>query len=93
LIVPLGVSPLDLGPVAQSVQRTGRLLIVEEGSGFGSVGAEVAAQLLERMPGFRLARVGGKPVPIPSAPSLEEAVLPGIADVCAAIVAMHGAPA
>jgi pyruvate/2-oxoglutarate/acetoin dehydrogenase E1 component len=42
---------------------------------------------------FAFARIGGKPVPIPSAPSLEEAVLPGIADICAAIRAMRGATA
>jgi pyruvate/2-oxoglutarate/acetoin dehydrogenase E1 component len=67
---------------------------VEEGPSFGSAGAEVAAQLMEGMQApFAFARIGGKPVPIPSAPSLEEAVLPGIADICAAIRAMRGATA
>jgi len=94
MIVPLSLSPIDLGPIAQSVQQTGRLLIVEEGPSFGSVGGEVAAQLLERMQaGFAMARVGGKPVPIPSAPSLEEAVLPGIDELCAALLGLPGVPA
>jgi 2-oxoisovalerate dehydrogenase E1 component len=94
MIVPLGLSPVDPGPVADSVRQTGRLVIVEEGPSFGSAGAEVAAQLMEGMQApFAFARIGGKPVPIPSAPSLEEAVLPGIADICTAIRAMRGATA
>jgi 2-oxoisovalerate dehydrogenase E1 component len=86
MIVPVCISPLEIKAVVESVQRTGHLLIVEEGSGFGSVGAEVIAQLSE-IPGltFTAARVSGKPVPIPSAPTLEVATLPSIDDVCVAI--------
>lgn len=90
LIVPVGLSPLDLNPIAESVRRTGRLVIVEEGAGFASVGAEVIAQLQERLgPAFTARRVSGKPMPIPSAPSLEAAALPSIDEVCTAVLALQ----
>ncbi|RZT89165.1 pyruvate dehydrogenase E1 component beta subunit [Pseudonocardia sediminis] len=39
------LSPLDLGPVADSVRRTGRLVVVSEAPGESSVSAEVAARV------------------------------------------------
>ncbi len=89
LLVPIGLCPLDIAPIAASVARTGRLVIIEEGAGFGSVGAELIAQLTEQS-GGRLAvrRVSGQPVPVPSAPALEAAALPSIEDVCAAVAAL-----
>ncbi|HEV2372337.1 MAG TPA: transketolase C-terminal domain-containing protein [Streptosporangiaceae bacterium] len=41
------VAPLDLGTVLESVARTGRLLIVHEGSKDVGIGAEVAASVAE----------------------------------------------
>jgi 2-oxoisovalerate dehydrogenase E1 component len=89
LIVPTGLHPLNLQPIAQSVRRTGRLVIIEEGAGFGNFGAEVVTQLTELgdVP-LILARVSGKSAPIPSAPLLEAAALPSIDDVCMAILSV-----
>ena len=89
LLVPTSLSPLNLAPIAESVGRTGRLIVIEEGPSFGSLGAEIVAQLLER-PGltFRSGRVGGKPTPIPSPPHLEAAALPSLDELCAAIEAV-----
>ncbi|MGY5059965.1 alpha-ketoacid dehydrogenase subunit beta [Streptomyces sp. 900105755] len=41
------VAPLDLGTVLESVARTGRLLIVHEGSKDVGIGAEIAASVAE----------------------------------------------
>ncbi len=88
LLVPVGLSPMNLNPIVESVRRTGCLVVVEEGAGFASVGAETVAQLYERLgPSFRVSRISGKPMPIPSAQSLEAAALPSIDDVCAAVLA------
>lgn len=89
LIVPVGLSPINLNPIAESLSCTGRLLVVEEGPSYGSVGGETIAQLHER-PGlsFVAARVGGKATPIPSAPSLEAAALPSVDEICVAISAL-----
>jgi 2-oxoisovalerate dehydrogenase E1 component len=87
LVVPAGLHPLKLDPILESVRRTGRLVIIEEGAGFGSFGAEVAAQLTERGDmSFAFARVSGKAAPIPSAPSLEAAALPSMEEICKAIL-------
>ncbi len=91
LVAPVALHPLDLDPILDSVRRTGRLVIVEEGAGFASLGAELIAQLHERAAvAFRAARVSGKPVPVPSAPVLEAAALPSLDEVCAAIAALDG---
>lgn len=41
------LSPLDLGPVADAVRRTGRLVVVSEAPSESSVAAEVAARVQE----------------------------------------------
>lgn len=89
LIVPTSLSPLNLAPIAQSVAATKRLLVIEEGPRFASAGAEIIAQLIEEIGcGFAAARIGGKQVPIPSAPALESAALPSVEDICAALQAL-----
>lgn len=89
LLVPVALSPLNLSPIIESVRRTKRLIVIEEGAGYGSVGAELIAQLYEHLgPHFTASRVSGKPVPIPSAQSLEAAALPSIEEVCIAVLAL-----
>lgn len=47
IICPTQLSPLSLGPILESVKRTGRLLTVEEGSDVAGFGAEALAALSE----------------------------------------------
>jgi len=42
------LSPIDYGPIIESVQKTGRLVIAAEAPGFVSVASEVAATVTER---------------------------------------------
>mgnify|MGYP000297795919 FL=1 len=42
------LSPIDYGPLVDSVQRTGRLVVAQEAQGFTSLGSEVAATIAER---------------------------------------------
>ncbi|WP_082468142.1 alpha-ketoacid dehydrogenase subunit beta [Leifsonia sp. Leaf264] len=42
------ISPLDYGPILSSVEKTGRLVVAQEASGFVSVGSEIAATVAER---------------------------------------------
>jgi len=87
LLVPIILSPLNPGPIAASVRRTGRLVVIEEGAGTGSVGAEAIAQVSELVGGsFSVARAAGKPMAIPSVPALEAAALPSLEDICAAVL-------
>jgi len=42
------LSPIDYGPIVDSVQRTGRLVVAQEAYGAVSVGSEIAATVAER---------------------------------------------
>jgi 2-oxoisovalerate dehydrogenase E1 component len=78
LIVLSKISPLDISPVLDSVKITKRIVTVEEGSkGFG-IGAEIISQVNEALGSSVILskRIGAKPVPIPSARSTEDWVLP-----------------
>lgn len=77
LIVPSCISRLPLDIVAASVHRTGRLLVIEEGSAFAGVGGELIAGVVEKLGQKIIARrISAHPVPIPSVKSLENIVLP-----------------
>jgi pyruvate dehydrogenase E1 component beta subunit len=79
--------PLDLDAVLDAVGRTGRALIVHEAWRFGGFGAELAAQIGERLWSDLKApvgRVGAESAPIPFSPPLEAAVVPGVDAIVAA---------
>jgi pyruvate/2-oxoglutarate/acetoin dehydrogenase E1 component len=89
-VVALGqLLPLDLEPVLDSLSRTGALVTVEEGTLTAGFGAEVAARVQSaafdrlRAPIRRVAAVDGI---IPAAPTLEQATLPGAADIVDAVL-------
>jgi 2-oxoisovalerate dehydrogenase E1 component beta subunit len=42
------LSPIDYGPILASVEKTGRLVVAQEASGFVSLGSEIAATVAER---------------------------------------------
>jgi 2-oxoisovalerate dehydrogenase E1 component len=86
VVCPVQLYPLDPWPVVESVRRTGRLLVVEEGLSFAAFGAETIAQILESAPGAirRVKRVASPRHPIPSCGPLEKALLPGPAHIVAA---------
>ncbi len=72
------ISPIDYGPILDSVQKTGRLIVAQEAPGFVSVGSEIAATVTERA--FYsleapVLRVAGFDTPFPPA-KLETAYLP-----------------
>jgi pyruvate dehydrogenase E1 component beta subunit len=78
------LAPLDWHAFVTSAKKTGRVLIVEEGSKTGGVGAEIAAGLVERLPGLRIERVASPDIPVPFTPVLENAYRPDAARIIAA---------
>lgn len=42
------LSPIDFGPILESVEKTGRLIVAQEAPGFVSLGSEIAATVAER---------------------------------------------
>jgi pyruvate dehydrogenase E1 component beta subunit len=87
------LSPLDYETIGESVKKTGRVLIVEEGPKTGGVGAEIAAGIMEQFSEYLLApvkRVASPDIPVPFAPVFENAYRPdcqrikkAIKEICA----------
>lgn len=76
--------PLDTETIVQSVQKTNRLVSVEEGWPMFGLGSEMAALMMEEAFDYLdapVARVTGKDVPMPYAANLEQLALPQTADV------------
>ena len=83
--------PLDIDAVIASVKKTHRCVTVEEGWPFGSVGSEIAAQLIEKAFDWLDApviRITGKDVPMPYAANLEKLALPSPNEVVEAVKAV-----
>jgi len=86
------LSPFDYDTIGRSVEKTGRVVIAEEGPKTGGVGAELAAGIMERFGGSLMApvaRVASADVPVPFAPVLENAYRPDaarIADAARAVM-------
>jgi pyruvate dehydrogenase E1 component beta subunit len=83
--------PMDLSLAIESVKRTNRAIVVEEGWRSIGLGAEIVASLQEQAFNYLdapIARVAGLEVPMPYAKTLEHATLPFADDVVAAVHAM-----
>jgi pyruvate dehydrogenase E1 component beta subunit len=83
--------PLDTATVIESVKKTNRVVIVEEGWPICGIASEVATQVMEQAFDYLdapPARVTGKDVPMPYAANLEKLALPTLDDVIAAAKAV-----
>jgi pyruvate/2-oxoglutarate/acetoin dehydrogenase E1 component len=82
------VYPLDEETVLRSIEKTSRALVLYESYRFLGIGSEVAAVIAEKAfehldaPVLRLAPPN---VPVPFSPPLEDAFLPQVADIEAAV--------
>jgi pyruvate/2-oxoglutarate/acetoin dehydrogenase E1 component len=87
------VYPFDEETVLRSIEKTSRALILYESYRFLGIGAEVAAMIAEKAfehldaPVVRLAPPN---VPVPFSPPLEDAFLPQVADIEAAVDRLAG---
>src|SRR5271167_4933646 len=79
--------PFDVETVVASVEKTNRIVAVEEGWPFAGIGSELAAIMMEECFDWLDApvkRVAGKDVPLPYAANLEQLAVPQVADIVAA---------
>lgn len=87
------LAPLDTATVIDSVRRTGRLLVVEEGPGRGGWGGSVVAAVADaaidavRSP---IRRLTGPDTPIPFAPHLEAQAIPDARRIVAEVRGLVG---
>lgn len=78
------IRPMDTATIIASVQKTNRLVTVEEGFPQSGIGAEIAARIMEQAFDHLDApviRITGKDVPMPYAANLEKLALPSVAEV------------
>jgi len=78
IIVPQQLYPFNIWPVAESVSKSGRLFIVEEGINFASLSSEIISEIMEVYPGIlkQTRRLASPNHPIPSCGPLEQSILP-----------------
>jgi pyruvate dehydrogenase E1 component beta subunit len=78
------IRPIDWDPIVESVRKTGRCVVVEEGWATYGVTAELAAGVQERCFDYLDApvrRLGGAQVPMPYSLPLEKASIPTSEDI------------
>ena len=85
--------PLDDATMLESVRKTHRVVVVDEGWRTGSLAGEISARIVEQ--GFYeldapIARVCTAEVPIPYAKHLEQAALPQVDGIVAAVRSLFG---
>lgn len=84
VIVPSSLTPFDLAPALESLKRTGKLVVCEEGTQTGGFCAEVITSITTQA--FDLLhgppqRVAAKDLPIGNTNTLEQAMLPQVEDI------------
>jgi pyruvate dehydrogenase E1 component beta subunit len=82
------IRPMDLPTVIESVKKTGRLVVVEEGFPQSSVGTEIATRVMQQAFDYLdapILTIAGKDVPMPYAANLEKLALPNVGEVVQAV--------
>lgn len=79
VIDPIWLSPLDIDTIAQSVAKTGRLIVVDHDWISCGASSEIVASVSERLQDkqkIKILRMGYAPVTCPPSPTLEELFYP-----------------
>jgi pyruvate/2-oxoglutarate/acetoin dehydrogenase E1 component len=87
VIDPIWLSPLDSETIVASVEKTGKLLVVDNGWTCCGAGAEIVARVAERLMGIRdlrVRRLGFVPTTCPTTPLLENLYYPNARTIAAA---------
>ena len=82
------IYPMDEDTILRSIEKTSRAVVLSESYRFVGIGAEVAATIAEKA--FEhldapVVRLSPPNLPVPFSPPLEDAFLPGVADIEAAV--------
>ena len=88
VIDPIWLSPLDIVTVVQSVRKTGRLCVVDNGWTTCGAGSEIVALVVERLQGtkdLRVCRMGFAPTTCPPTPPLEDLFYPNGRRIASAV--------
>jgi pyruvate dehydrogenase E1 component beta subunit len=94
VIDPRGISPLDVATIANSVKKTGRLIVVHEAVEQGGIGAEIVARVQQAAFYYLdapIVRLAAPFAPVPASPNLERDFLPGRQEIVEAVRTAIGA--
>ena len=83
------IKPLDIDIIIESVKKTNRLVVCEEGFPFSGIGSEIISQVQEKAFDWLdapIKRITGKDVPLPYAENLEKLALPQEKDIVDAVL-------
>jgi len=84
VLIPSLIKPFPIEDILPSVRKSGRVVVVEEGTKTAGWGAELASQISVKVFDYLIRpieRIGAKEFPIPSSKPLEDQVLPQIEDI------------
>jgi len=87
VIDPISLSPLDMDTIVESVQKTGRLIVVDTAWTSCGASAEIIVRVIERLQGskeIRLQRMGFEPVTCPTTKNLENLFYPNAQRIASA---------
>jgi pyruvate/2-oxoglutarate/acetoin dehydrogenase E1 component len=82
------LAPIDYQTIGDSVKKSGRVVIVEEGPKTGGVSAEIATGIQERFGQYLktpIIRVSSPDTPVPFSPILENAYRPSVPQILQAV--------
>lgn len=88
IVDPRTLTPLDRETILKSVERTGRLLVADEGHKICGVAAEISAMVAEEGIFYLKApiqRICSPDTPVPFSPPLEQNYIPDVKDLLPAI--------
>lgn len=88
LLDPRTLKPLDMALIAQSVKKTNRVVIVEEGHYFCGLGSQIAESIYSGLFDYLdapIGRVAQSENPMPYAANLEAATLPSVQGIINAV--------
>jgi pyruvate dehydrogenase E1 component beta subunit len=84
LLDPRSLKPLDMPLIAQSVKKTGRVVVVEEGHFFAGLGSQISDSIYSNLFDYLdapVVRVAQSENPMPYAANLEAATMPSVAKI------------
>ncbi len=93
VVDPRTLKPLDKATILESVKKTGRAVVVDEGHLSYGVTAEIAAIIADEAFDYLDApvkRLGAMDVPVPMAPVLEQATVPNVEQLVATTRGLFG---
>ena len=88
VVSPTMICPINIRPILDSVEKSHKLLIVEEGSDFASLGSEICASILEHGCELeKVSRMGNNGI-IPCSLPAENDLLPNAEHIKNRIISM-----